>query len=499
MAIFIVPSFIRGELISDNLVEFGGRGGEIDFSSPDPMSIVDRLPLKNPRRMADLYDLSIEDIVDFLGEVGKKLVLSRNEYLKEALEGSCLVSDLTRPLLEAAYSEMHYMFQPELVREVADFQIGVRYLDGWHETQMSNGLRVSMRAFGARALHIVAGNSPMLSAMSIIRNALTRSDGIIKLPSNDPLTSLAIARTMADVDATHPVTRHLSIAYWKGGDTAFEERFYTPANIEKIVAWGGFASVKHVTKYIQPGLELISLDPKRSATLIGRAAFESEERMQEAALRLATDIGALNQQGCVNARVAFVASGTDAAGLARASHFGELVRKSMSELPARISTPAKRFDPELRAEIDALRLNPDFYKVIGCEGNNGGMIVSQQSEPVDFYPKLGGRVGNIVPIDDETEALGFMNSYTQTIGVYPEELKKKVRDSLALHGGQRIVSLGYATSGHPGMPQDGIEPIRRMVRWIVDEGSDPAEVSPPWLTGSQQQEGGMEAMAVASS
>ena len=68
---------------------------------------------------------------------------------------------------------------------------------------------------------------------------------------------------MADMAPDHPITRHLSVAYWKGGDVEFEEQLYQPHNIEKIVAWGGFASVKHVTRYIQPGLELITLDPKR--------------------------------------------------------------------------------------------------------------------------------------------------------------------------------------------------------------------------------------------
>ena len=42
-----------------------------------------------------------------------------------------------------------------------------------------------------------------------------------------------------------------------GGDEALEAKLYQPHNIEKICAWGGFASVKHVTKYIQPGIELI--------------------------------------------------------------------------------------------------------------------------------------------------------------------------------------------------------------------------------------------------
>ena len=66
-----------------------------------------------------------------------------------------------------------------------------------------------------------------------------------------------------------------------------EEQLYRPEKIEKIVAWGGFASVKHVTRYLQPGLELIALDPKRSATIIGPEAFESEETLREVALRAA--------------------------------------------------------------------------------------------------------------------------------------------------------------------------------------------------------------------
>lgn len=489
MADFTIPAFIRGELITDNLVEFGGRGGDATFLAPDPMTIIDRLPLKNPGMMADLYELSLDEIIDFLAEVGKRLDLSSNTLLQEALEQSCLVSDMTRPLLESAYSGMQWYFEPDLVREVADFQIGIPYLEGWVERKLSTGLRMAQRAFGARALHIVAGNAPGISAMSIIRNAVTRSDAIIKLPSNDCLTSLVIARTMADVDPNHPVTKHLSVAYWRGGDTDFEERLYDPANIEKILAWGGFASVKHVTRYIQPGLELISLDPKRSATIIGKEVFESEESQAEAAVRLAADIGSLNQLGCLNARVIFAACGSDSAGIAKAIAFGEQVNKAIGELPQHISTPAKRFDPELRAEIDALKLNPDFFKVIGCKDNNGGIIVSLLSEPVDFYPKLGGRVGNIVPIDDELDAVAFMNSYTQTIGVYPESLKVKIRDTLALNSGQRIVSLGFASTGHPCMPQDGIEPVRRMVKWIVDEISDPAAVQAPWMHESSTEDG----------
>jgi hypothetical protein len=49
-----------------------------------------------------------------------------------------------------------------------------------------------------------------------------------------------------------------------------------------------------------------------------------------------------------------------------------------------------------------------------------------------------------------------------------------------LHGAQRLVSLGYAAHPSVALPQDAIEPVRRMVKWIVDESCDPRETTPLW-------------------
>ena len=48
----------------------------------------------------------------------------------------------------------------------------------------------------------------------------------------------------------------------------------------------------------------VALDPKRSATIIGPEAFESEATLDEVALRAACDIGVANQEACASARVA---------------------------------------------------------------------------------------------------------------------------------------------------------------------------------------------------
>jgi hypothetical protein len=67
------------------------------------------------------------------------------------------------------------------------------------------------------------------------------------------------------------------------------------------------------------------------------------------------------------------------------------------------------------------------------------------------------------------DALRRLTIHTQTIGIYPDELKAMIRDQCALRGGQRIVSLGFATSGNWPGPHDAIEPMRRMLRWIRDD------------------------------
>ena len=118
-----------------------------------------------------------------------------------------------------------------------------------------------------------------------------------------------------------------------------------------------------------------------------------------------------------------------------------------------------------------MALNSDWHKIYGGDGS-GAVIVSQIDEPVDFADSLTNRVANIVPIDDLTVAVKAVTSYTQTIGIYPDSLKKELRDRLSLHGAQRLVSLGCASEPVLGAPQDGVETLRRMCKWIVDESRD---------------------------
>jgi hypothetical protein len=478
-----IPIVARGRIIppGDDAVEFGGRAGA-SFRCPDPRRHIADLVLTNTDRMRDLQDLPTRDILDFLAALGPRLTLD-NPYLREAFELSLQAGGLTEPVLRAVYESLPAMFDRAYLEETAERTIGIDYLDGWVAQGGDPQSPVRVRAVGTRILHITAGNVPIVGALTVIQSALTKGDCLIKLPSNDPLSANAIARTMINLDPDHPVVKHVAVAYWKGGDEAVESQICRTSRIDKITAWGGMASMKHIQKYLVPGLDFVALNPKLSISLVGREALESRPAMEEAAYGVALLAGRVNQSACSNTRVVYVESDTDDASLARVIELGDAVYEAFQRLPPELSTAAAEPNPELEDELNALALEEELYWVRG-DTVRGGVVVSRFSDRIDCYDKLSNRVVNLVPMPDIQKVLRWCDDTTQTVGVYPDRLLRAMRDRLALAGVQRIVPLKGVVpadagdrGSFPGMPHDGIEPMRRMVRWVVDESGVAADQS----------------------
>ena len=142
-----------------------------------------------------------------------------------------------------------------------------------------------------------------------------------------------------------------------------------------------------------------------------------------------------------------------------------------------ISTPVDKRNQDLEAEMEAIALEDDFYHVEG-DTLTGGVIVSKFADRIDFFDQLNNRVINLVPIADLVEVTKWCDDTTQTVGVYPESLRDRLLDPFALAGVQRMVAIGGGDAMQifgnmhtlpPGMPHDGIEPLRRNVRWVIDQ------------------------------
>jgi hypothetical protein len=475
-AMYDIPIISRGRIIppGEDAVEFKGRGGA-SFRAPDPHKHVHDLVLGNPVLLSDLNDTPVREIVDFLAEAGKRLRLEDNPFLQESFALALKAGGLDEPILRGVYDGLAAMFDPAELTAMADRTIGIAHLDGWVAAPAPHA-HVRVRAVGTRQLHITAGNVPMVAALTIVRAALTKSDCLIKSPSNDPLTANAIARTLIELDANHPVTKHIAVAYWKGGDEFMDSQIVRTSRIDKITAWGGMSSVKHIQKFLTPGIDLTALNPKYSMSVIGKGALESEAAMDEAALGVAVISGFYNQTACANTRIVYVESETDDASLGRLVEFGRRITAAYATLPPVMSTPAAAPNADLEAELEAAALEEDFYHVEG-DTLGGGVVISRFPDRVDFYDRLNNRVVNLVPVADLLDVVKWCDDSTQTVGVYPESLRERLLDPFALAGVQRLVALSGGEAMQlfhemhtlpPGMPHDGIEPLRRNVRWVID-------------------------------
>jgi hypothetical protein len=218
--------------------------------------------------------------------------------------------------------------------------------------------------------------------------------------------------------------------------------------------------VKGLTAYVGPGLELVSFDPKTSISVIGRQAFAGGADLAQVAAAAATDATIHNQDACTASRFQFVEGTID-----EVDRFCALLA---GELGVERSKAADRSHPvpdDLHDEIDGLRNLGPYYRVWGSTDGTGMVVRSE--EPVDFYPS--GRLVNVVAVPDVKAVLEHVTAATQTVGMYPDSLRTRLRDELCGIGVQRVTALGSAGQTRLGLPHDGFYPLARMVRWGKDE------------------------------
>ena len=448
-----VGFFLRGRL---------NEGQDVYCPAPDGVEFV--TPRLNPDEMVWLRDggfpaaeLSLDDVLNFLTATGDALRRDGKGYVSDALHRISQVNPLGGGQLRRQMDAAIGLFDRELM-ELEYRQAFGDQPEGWLTVNGPGGLTFQKRWVPTRLVHVMAGNTPHGGPQAIIRTALARGVALMKLPSNDPFTSIAVLNTMKDLDPDHPLIQCFSAVYWRGGDVEVESVIFRPQYFDKVVAWGGEAAIKNVVKYLGPGLELIAFDPKTSISVIDEGAFESPGTLKDAADRAAMDVR--YQEGCATSRHQFVRGTVE-----QVDAYCAALLTAMHEFHERVQGCGKVTPRDIIEEVDALRdLEPE-YRVWGASDGSG--LVVRSSEPVDFYPDA--RTVNVVQIDGLDDVAGFVTEATQTVGVYPPASKYEIRDRLILAGVDRIGDLGYSSpgpTGGMGGPHDGMIPLQRFVRWI---------------------------------
>lgn len=462
--VLMAPHFVQGVLVEGAATRHRSRDLGADFATP----AVDLDALVMPRsQLPPLLDVKLEEIIDFLAETGERLQLERNPHLQQCLDLIAATNPLPRRVVENLYRQAPTYLTKPLLESMVDSTFADREaLDGWVERVDIYGNKGAVRAFPSRMVHMLAGNAPSGCVASIAQGALVKAVNLFKMPSSDPFTTVAVLRTMAEIDPKHPVVRSMSAIYWQGGDTTIERTLYRPQYFDKIVAWGGGEAINNVIQYLGPGIQLISFDPKSSISMIGREALDSEDRVVDVAERLAADTTVFNQEACLASRFAFVEGER-----AQVESLCEALARRLAVDRDFASAVGPPVPPEMRDEIQVAEAMGDL-KVWGDFDGHGLVILSDR--PVEFQPT--NKTSNVVMVPSLVDAVRYVNVATQTIGVYPYERKAQLRDLLASAGAQRLCRLGTANAHVLGSPHDAMYPLQRFVHWMGDDDITAADV-----------------------
>lgn len=458
MTMLRVDHFVRGKLVEGGEVEYASRDLGVSFATPK----IRLNELITPRaERPPLLDVPVAEIIDFLVCSGERMQLDKNPYLQEALELTVNTNMLPRRIVENLYRSAPQMLNKGALTSMVESSfLDPAALDGWVERQDVFGQRGAMRAFPPRMVHMLAGNAPAGCLASIAQGALVKAINVFKMPSSDPFTCVAMLKTMADIDPEHPVVKSMSAVYWRGGDESIEPTLYRPQYFDRIVAWGGGDAINNVIRYLGPGLQLVSFDPKTSISMIGPEAFASDEVINRVADSAAEDVTVYNQEACLASRYIFVEGERDGV-----EQFCSQLQQRLGvdrEMASAVSHPPTQ---EIREQVEMLKIMDDEVKVWGKTDGRGMVVLSE--DPVDFHPS--GKTVNVVHVPSLDDGIRHVSVATQTVGVFPAELKLSLRDRLASAGAQRVVRLGSANRHVLGGPHDAMFPLQRFVHWISDE------------------------------
>ena len=451
------PFFVRGKLVDTREVVHRSRDLGASFASPKLNLDEVITPRTEP---GPLFDTPLSEIIDFLVETGQRMDLDKNPHMAECAERMAQTNVMTPALVRMNLSYMGAYLNKTQLNEIVEQNVpNPKVLDGWVPRVDSTGRKSWVRAFPPRLIHVLPGNSPSAAVQSVAMGAMTKSINLFKMGSSDPFMAVAFLRTMLDVDPNHPVPKSMSAVYWRGGDEATERTIFRPQYFDRIVAWGGGDAINNVIKYLMPGLQLVSFDPKTSISMVGREAHESEATIEEAAKGVAHDVGILNQEACVCSRFTFVEGTRE-----QVDKLAERVQHHLLEL-CNFAGKAPPLPRDLAEEVETLQMVGGEYRVWG-KGDGAGMVIRSE-EPVDFHPV--SKTANLVMVPSLKDALKYVNVATQTVGVYPPARQLELRDGLASGGAQRVVRLGDAGGGSIGAPHDAMYPMARFIHWIVHE------------------------------
>ena len=431
------------------------------------------------------YALTVEAVLDYLQTIATTLQ-DNAATVESAREISRRTSLHPDAYLDGAFATLQFGLDPQSARAMVDNELslwslpGGRFLDGWVEVPadvipglaqlLAQGLpgenqplppgpRPAIRALPTRQLHITAGNAPAIPLVSALRLVLTKSAGVIKCPFEVTLPGALLALAAASAAPDHPLTRHLSVVYWQGGDESVEAALFMPGAFDRIVVWGAPDAVQAVRSRAA-FTKTLTFNPRYGLSLIGREAFADAASLNQVAAAAATDVMIYDQKACTASQVQYV-EGTPEQAQAYADCLAEMLGR-WDEMAQPFVPPAAR--GRLKRMQRGKYASANWRTNLGPDQRyRSGVVVMTNEFDIMDHPMC--RLVVVRPVADLREALPYLHAGVSTVGVSPEASRMALRDAIAARGVSNVLPLGQCERVFAGGPQDGMIVLSELVDW----------------------------------
>jgi hypothetical protein len=440
-----------------------------------------------PRDISDqihrLHPLDFASIQHFVDTIGAALSAD-GSIVGAALPLAAACSDQPEFFVRLGFHDMYAAFNGQALGVAIDREMsyagrpGRDFLDGWVEIAAEvrpGGMATAraglsdvsaqipaqrrLRAVPMSQLHITAGNSPVVPAVSALRALATKGPMTVKLPSGALVAGSAFAFALWASGPEHPLVRHASIAYWQGGDEVVESALCSHGAFQRIVVWGSRASVESVTRRAA-GTKTLVFNPRYGLSLIGREAL-LPAAIDETVRLAAQDTMVWNQQACIASLVHYVEGGDEDIDRYCVALTEELALWDTAQCHRPTREVIGRIRSARRGELSAGK-----WRFNGPPVAPTSAVVRIDRE-FDLSAHPQARVVIVRPVADIRDTLHLMHAGVSSVGILPRSRIDEVRDEICGRGVTSVLPLGEVDTLFVGAPHDGLRPLSELVSWAV--------------------------------
>jgi Acyl-CoA reductase (LuxC) len=439
-----------------------------------PAMITEACQTLKRNRECHLAHRTTHNLVHVLAEVAKGWLQTDNRFRKFALESGPAETGFSRATLAKGLDNFFRQFTPEnlqalLVQDLGGDSCHVSHVTR-HDSRHPSPVTRHFWNGPELLVHVAAGNIPNPALMSIALGLLTRSAQFAKCASGSAFLPRLFAHSIYDADPK--LGACLEIAEWRGGSVELETALFAEANC--VTATGSDETLAAIRSRLPVQTRFLGYGHRVSFGFVAREIL-TEPHLLRIAARVADDVVAWNQLGCLSPHVIYVQSR------------GEILPEKFAELLADELEQREQTEPrgELAAEHAAvIASRRGIYEVRAAHSPDTQMWQSKNSTAWTVVFEADARfqlsclnrfvyVKGVKDLHEMLQNADAARGKVSTVGIAaPEDQTEELARQLAHWGVTRVCPLGQMQNPPLTWRHDGRPALGDLVTWTDWEMGD---------------------------